>query len=435
MKGLLPRGLALAVCIAMLSPLAVLSMTAEERYASIRDDYLELCADPAKQRFRHNHLRILEAFESFVADHPRHTKAPDALYNAGRLAWDLYLVSRVRADLRRSQELFGRLADGYPESSLADDALFLTGRMLLEHGGDPGDAYKAFERVVDGFPEGDMVGQAREMLGRLADHAPSTSDRRIGEPEPVRTVARAGAWQGTPGESPAEVGAPDVQEAGSGTRVSLPLEGRVRYREGEVPADPSRELPRRLYVDLQPAALSGPPTETAVGRGGVRRVRVGQFSPDIVRVVVDTEAGRPLRIYPLLGVDTLVMDVTGEEPAPDAVAAILTSAVEDEGGGESSGASEEERVRRIREHLSEPQEVPLSVQAGLKVRRVVLDAGHGGHDPGAIGPSGLQEKGVVLDIALKVGELLEETGLDVLYTRTDDVFIPLEQRTRMANDR
>ncbi|MFW5878681.1 MAG: N-acetylmuramoyl-L-alanine amidase [Myxococcota bacterium] len=435
MKGLPTRGLALSVCIAVLSPLPVLSGTVEESYASIRDDYLELRRDPEKQRFRHNHLRILDAFESFVSDHPRHPKAPDALYNAGRLAWDLYLVSRVRADLRRSIELFDRLAEGYPESSLADDAVFLTGRILLEHGGDLTEAYKAFERVVESFPRGDMVDQAKEMLGRLVDHAPTNSDQRVREPEPVRTVARAGAWQGNAGESPATVGAPDVRESGEGIRVSLPVEGQVRYREGEVPADPSRDLPRRLYVDLQPASLAGPPAETAVDRKGVRRVRVGQFSPDVVRVVVDTGAGEPLRVFPLLGVDTLVIDVTGEEAAPDPVEAILATAAGDEGGDASSNVSDEERARRIRERLSEPQEVPLSVQAGLKVRRVVLDAGHGGHDPGAIGPSGLQEKGVVLDIALKVGALLEETGLEVVYTRTEDVFIPLEERTRIANDR
>jgi N-acetylmuramoyl-L-alanine amidase len=71
---------------------------------------------------------------------------------------------------------------------------------------------------------------------------------------------------------------------------------------------------------------------------------------------------------------------------------------------------------------------------GLKVGRIVIDPGHGGHDTGTVGPSGLQEKDLVLDIALKLKTLVEEKlGSEVLLTRADDTFIPLEERTAMAN--
>jgi N-acetylmuramoyl-L-alanine amidase len=64
----------------------------------------------------------------------------------------------------------------------------------------------------------------------------------------------------------------------------------------------------------------------------------------------------------------------------------------------------------------------------------VVDPGHGGHDPGAVGPSGIQEKDVVLAIGLKLRDLLkEELGVDVVMTRSTDVFIPLEERTAIAN--
>ncbi len=71
---------------------------------------------------------------------------------------------------------------------------------------------------------------------------------------------------------------------------------------------------------------------------------------------------------------------------------------------------------------------------GLKVGRVVIDAGHGGHDTGTIGPGGLREKDLVLDIASRLGELIQSRlGADVIYTRTDDQFIHLKERTRLAN--
>jgi N-acetylmuramoyl-L-alanine amidase len=71
---------------------------------------------------------------------------------------------------------------------------------------------------------------------------------------------------------------------------------------------------------------------------------------------------------------------------------------------------------------------------GLKIGKIVVDAGHGGHDTGTIGPNGLEEKDLVLDVALKLGKLLEnKLGAEVVYTRDDDTFIPLETRTAIAN--
>lgn len=72
---------------------------------------------------------------------------------------------------------------------------------------------------------------------------------------------------------------------------------------------------------------------------------------------------------------------------------------------------------------------------GLKIGRIVLDAGHGGHDTGTIGPTGLTEKELVLDVTKRLGALIENRmGSEVIYTRSDDTFIPLEHRTAIANE-
>ncbi len=76
----------------------------------------------------------------------------------------------------------------------------------------------------------------------------------------------------------------------------------------------------------------------------------------------------------------------------------------------------------------------LTRALGLKIGRIVVDAGHGGHDSGTLGPGGIQEKDVVLDVALRLGKLLRQRmGSEVIYTRDDDTFIPLEERTAIAN--
>lgn len=79
-------------------------------------------------------------------------------------------------------------------------------------------------------------------------------------------------------------------------------------------------------------------------------------------------------------------------------------------------------------------ETSLVRALGLKIGRIVIDAGHGGHDSGTLGVDGLEEKDVVLDVALRVGKLLHDRlGAEVVYTRSDDTFIPLETRTAIAN--
>jgi N-acetylmuramoyl-L-alanine amidase len=72
---------------------------------------------------------------------------------------------------------------------------------------------------------------------------------------------------------------------------------------------------------------------------------------------------------------------------------------------------------------------------GLKIGRIVVDAGHGGHDTGTVSDNGLQEKDLVLDVSLRLGKLLESLGADVVYTRDDDTFVPLEMRTAIANQK
>jgi N-acetylmuramoyl-L-alanine amidase len=72
---------------------------------------------------------------------------------------------------------------------------------------------------------------------------------------------------------------------------------------------------------------------------------------------------------------------------------------------------------------------------GLKVGRIVLDPGHGGHDTGSVGPEGLREKDLVLDVAQRLGRLVQDRmGSEVIFTRSDDTFIPLERRTEIANE-
>jgi N-acetylmuramoyl-L-alanine amidase len=112
-------------------------------------------------------------------------------------------------------------------------------------------------------------------------------------------------------------------------------------------------------------------------------------------------------------------------------------------------ASNERGTRSLETSLAKPAPVLSKAAAptesgsrtltrvlGLKIGRIVIDPGHGGHDTGTIGPTGLREKDVVLDVGLRLKKLLEhKVGCEVVMTRSDDTFIPLEERTAVANEK
>lgn len=208
------------------------------------------------------------------------------------------------------------------------------------------------------------------------------------------------------------------------TRISLDLDRDVTWETHELgKGTPGK--PGRIYIDLNRTRLGKGVRDITIGDGLLKGARVGQYKPDVVRVVLDTENIKDYKIFPLSEPSRLVIDVRGERRTeisrleesisimPEKV--VVPKLDEKTAGGEKKGKT----ARK---------------SAISKIRRVVVDPGHGGHDPGAVGPSGIQEKDVVLAIGLKLRTLLrEELGLDVVMTRSSDVFIPLEERTAIAN--
>jgi len=170
------------------------------------------------------------------------------------------------------------------------------------------------------------------------------------------------------------------------TRVVVDLTNPVEYLGKRL------SNPDRLFFDLKGTFLSkAVKTSLDIKDGILRSIRVGQYSSDTVRVVLDIEVIKDYQVFILDNPVRFVIDVYGE--------------------GRTS-----------------------KMDMQLPKRRVVIDPGHGGHDPGAVGPNGLFEKDVVLDIALKLKKELEANSLyDVFLTRDKDVFIPLEERTAFAN--
>ena len=231
------------------------------------------------------------------------------------------------------------------------------------------------DRVVEAFLDGGLVDGAFGGAGAERVVAGGRADRGLSVLKSVDVFGSEGA-----------------------ARVVIRLSRSVRFEVGELPADGKRGP--RLYVDLMDAKRG-----SVVGKGDIdgllRRVRVAEH-PDKTRVVLDLREAASKSVFYMPEPYRVVVDV-----------------------GLGVGA----RVGNRSQYGSRRR-----VSDERRVVRVVLDPGHGGRDPGAIGPGGLQEKDVVLDVAHRVAPVLSrEMGIVTMLTRDDDRYVALEERTAKAN--
>lgn len=192
------------------------------------------------------------------------------------------------------------------------------------------------------------------------------------------------------------------------TRVIVTLSAKVDYRHFKLAAD--RDQPSRIVVDFSPARIEATAqAPTPVRDGLLENIRTGQFAADTARVVLDLERAGSYTAFPLYSPYRLIVDV-------------------------QAAAGRVRKAQGTPTPRLEPAVRPARAVAAEPKYRVMIDPGHGGRDPGAVGVGGLEEKTVVLDVSRTLGRKLEaRLPVEVLFTRTADVFVPLPERTARAN--
>jgi N-acetylmuramoyl-L-alanine amidase len=315
------------------------------------------------------------------------------------------LLERART-LIKAYEDISRL---FPTSPYSDDALWHGGLLAADsfwEFGQPDDraaAMRLLKALTARFPTSSLVKQAGPQLDRL-----NNAKVLVDAPTPkqpavmLRTIRR----EALPGAM----------------RVTLELEGEAVFHDEEI------EGPPRVFIDLQntrPIEALKDVTQ-AFGDDLVRQIRVGRQLGTRTRVVLDLTSAAPHTTYALYNPFRVVVDFAREAPAAPApvVASVLPPASPTPA---PPPAPVTEAKPNGRGGFS------LSRQLGLGIARIVIDPGHGGHDPGAMN-NGLSEADLVLDLALRLEKLLlKQPGVEVVMTRRSNVFVPLEERTAMAN--
>ncbi|MBK5254752.1 MAG: N-acetylmuramoyl-L-alanine amidase [Vicinamibacteria bacterium] len=432
--------------------------------------------------------KVVGAYRVVVHKYPRSPYCDDALLKAGDLQRQMATRFKSQRYLDQALDSYSLIVSEYPGSSLGESALYATYEILTERKRTT-EAREAAEKYLAAYPDGTHAA----ILGRKTTASKAAPGAR-GSSAAAASAKSGGAvqvfgvrfWSGETStrvvidlDRKVEIKQDRLMSPARlfvdlmGTRLHPNLVGKTfpvgnaflqQIRIGVNREDVVRvvidfeeatghnmfflEDPARLVIDIKGDAPKG--ARSGGGAGAKPEASPGDRAsprPQTAEVMENVEVNQPLPVLPAPVADP-TPSPTPEAPAtrspprqlptPRVEAPPLSNPVHTPNPAPRPGATQAP--------TQTPTATPdppaknrdgtysLARQLGLGARRICLDAGHGGHDPGAIGRGGTQEKDITLAVVLKLEKLIRtQLGADVVLTRDTDVFIPLEERTAIAN--
>ena len=338
-----------------------------------------------------------------------------ALARERRMDAERATLDELRAVVRAYQAVVHQ----YPRSGYSDNALWQAAGVSLiayERYGQSRDrtsGIRFLALLTSEYPSSSLVSQIESLRRRLVDEpvAARAATATPSGPVTLRAIRRTTL--------------PDV------LRVIFELDGEVAYREERL-SNPDRVFFDLANVSPSRAVLTAP---RRWDDGAVRAVRLGRHPDNTTRVVLDLDHVDRYSVFAMNNPHRLVVDFERTTPNARATSGSTPASTPE---GEAPASTLGSRAPRIVEAPTPPApnlngNLSLARQLGLGIARVVIDPGHGGRDPGARA-RGITEADLVLDIALRLERLLlDHAGFDVVMTRRTDTFLPLDERTALAN--
>ena len=422
-------------------------------------------AKPERRRSLQEYTQVAASYRRVYLITPHAADVPAAIKQVA----DLYSQMGRQFEpeyFRSALAAYEYLVRDYPASRYRQEAQLAIAALQREPLGQPELARKSYEEFLKQHPRSSRAGEARAALAAMAAEEKQRREARTAKPSAAPVAAAAGS---SASDGLSEIGQVRVWNADDYTRVIMDLGAQAKYQAARISG------PDRIYFDIENARinpkLAAQPVEVP-SNGYLKSVRIAQNRANIVRVVLEVNKVKDYSVFELANPDRLVVDVYGSDaesnaatrnrsvpearptaktappaatPARDAKAPTEPK-LEAERSAAAWPASQAPLLsakKTVAAMGPTPVAQPtraggrsLSRVLGLKVGRIVIDAGHGGHDTGTIGPTGLMEKDLCLDVSLRLGRIIQERLplAEIAYTRSDDSYVALEQRTVIAND-
>ena len=437
---------------------------------------------PVTKRTLGDYRQVVSSYRRVYLITPRANEVPEALIAIAQLYTEM--GERFgRNYYQNAADSYRFLLREYPGSRHVPDAMLVCAKLQRDQLADYSGATQTYKDFLKRFPRSPRKLEAQEGVAELAllensskpspdkEKDKATSDAAIAEAVfPKDESSEALPPSPTASHS---VGVPRLRRIRSAvtedaTRVTIDLEDVVHYNSGRL------ENPERIFFDLREARLTPEVArevahENANVDGDVlTAIRAAQNHAGVVRIVLTVNRVKEYVASVSPNPPQLLIDLYRKQPPP-AILKIArashnssnihgttelrgpeASTIEPEGMSDTLVRPSQPAALKVSKGTSKPDldqpaiapqpthdgQSTLTRALGLKIGRIVIDAGHGGHDTGTIGPTGLMEKDLCLDVALRLSKIIKQRlpGAEVVLTRSDDSFIPLEERTAIANE-
>lgn len=436
----------------------------QSRYNGAKADLAALQADAKRASYRDQWLRIERVFLELLRDAKaeKWNNTAAIAYRVAIIRDELARRSFTKTDYSKAAESYEDMARLFPRSVLADDAMLSAALLHANKLGDVAACKALLRRLVNQYPQGDMAPTARAILNG-ADETIFPPHRWIDgvsplfggvneSAKPLQNTQKSESKQAPTSKPETVVQKPNTspppykQQSGPALPASklrhvswhngpsigtvlLDLSREARWRHQFVAGDAARNVPPRLYIDIDNCRMGGPSVSRGDHVGGsiLQAVRVDTSIEGHLRIVIDFNAihSYEVQVEHRNGYALRIMARNTQVGSTGSTGSNQTVVVPSQG---QTGNKSQQAIT--------PTAPPKDIveQLGLGIHTIMIDAGHGGKDPGAIG-NGLRESYIVMDMAQRIGKALKAHGFNVIYTRSSDVFIELNDRTRLANDR
>ncbi|MCD6292227.1 MAG: N-acetylmuramoyl-L-alanine amidase [Deltaproteobacteria bacterium] len=401
-------------------------LPAEKSFKAAKKSYNQFMAKSRDWGQRRRWVALIKDFDSLARNYPHSKRADDALYLSAGLYSSLYNYSGLSLDLQQAAKRYKMLLKSYGQSRLADDALYNLGVIALKLK-DKKKAREQWQTLLRDYPASDMRERAQSSIDdlNLVKRSRVVKQNRI--PRKKTKVSKA-KYRHSGSSKPLVKSVKARKNARKGlsrvldlrhwssptyTRVVIDLDRETDFTKGILKDRHNSKKTKSIYLNLADSVVPKVSREIVINDGILQRVKVSQFNAHTVRAVIHVADIDHYKILALSHPPRIVIDVIG---------------------------GDYKKSRRKRTQKNSPRKssnngtLSLAQQLGLGVGTIVLDAGHGGKDPGALSAKGSREKDVVLDISKRLKEILQKRlKCRVVTTRNSDKFIPLEARTVVAN--
>ncbi len=424
---------------------------AKQKYLAADSCYKKLRNSSSLIKYHSNWINCIDKYQEVYKQYPDSSWAPAGMYQAAQLFLNLYKISGKKSDQSHAIDLLNRLTLKYPTSAYSYRAARL---------------FETLPESSDPFPSAPSGSDAREATLKQSrkaltkkDIPPPVTELLLQEKNELELILESklvpdtGHQLETLDQDPPEMISPQIPHpqiphpritpAGDTyitdlrfwsnpeyTRIVINAADERPFTHRLLKQDPTINVPfQRLYVDIEKSRLDNHVSEhTPINDNLLKQARAGQYTTHTVRVVVDIKSFDNYKIFSLKDPFRIVIDVWGKPQAQ-------TDAVADSPRDTTKRTPEYEDTQITQLTTDNIKSSDIARQLALNVRKIVIDPGHGGRDPGAPGYlKGVWEKDVVLSLAIKLAEILRtRLQCEVILTRNSDVYLTLEERTAIAN--